>query len=376
MGNPATKIAIVAPKVYPVLRKSGTDTFGGAEVALSLIAEELSRTDEFDVHVLVGDYGQEDMERLGQITLHRALREGAGFLSNAWSLLACLHRVDARVCVQRTLAVASTVLAVYCRLTGKKFVYWVAHDGETDGKHPLFGNPFTSFLVRLMYRSASHVIVQNDYERERLSELVPGIQCSLIKKGIVLPEKEDTANPTIDAIWVGRCDEWKNPEAFIRLARDNQEFKFVMICPAAEGKADYHRAVLAQASDCRNLEFRGRTANREVLELVSRSKMFCITSSQEGDWPNVVLEAASLRKPVLSLSINYDGLLDSYEGGRFCGGSYSVFSKEFNKMISDPESLRRMGEGAYRYARDVHDVHEQTTKLKAVLNGLVTDVSR
>ena len=206
MTHAATKIAIVAPKVYPVLQESGSETFGGAEVALSLVARELSESGNFDVRVLVGDYGQEDVVRLGRITLHRALKSGSGFLGNAWHLLSCLHRVDAGICVQRTLAIASTVLSVYCRLTGRKFVYWVAHDGETDGKHPLYRSPVTSYLVRLMYRSASHVIVQNSYEEERLAEMVPGIKCTLIKKGIILPEQQLAEELTIDAIWVGRCD--------------------------------------------------------------------------------------------------------------------------------------------------------------------------
>jgi glycosyltransferase involved in cell wall biosynthesis len=101
-----------------------------------------------------------------------------------------------------------------------------------------------------------------------------------------------------------------------------------------------------------------------------------MTSSQEGDWPNVVLEAASLRRPVLSLAINYDGLLREYEGGRFCNGDYSVFSNEFNNLMKDEESRSRMGEGAYQYVRAVHDVHDQTNRLTAVLNGLAADVSR
>ena len=376
MTHPSTKIAIVAPKVYPVLVESGSETFGGAEVALSLVARELSESDSFDVQVLVGDYGQDDVVRLGSITLNRALKSGGGFLGNAWRLLACLHRVDARICVQRTLAIASAVLAIYCRVTRRKFVYWVAHDGETDGKHPLYRNLVSAYLVRLMYRSASHVIVQNSYEEQRLSEMVPGIQCTLIKKGIVLPEQQMAEELPIDGIWVGRCDEWKNPEAFIRLARDNRGFRFVMVCPPAEGKVGYYESVMAGTSECTNLEILGRTANREVLELMSRSKVFCMTSSQEGDWPNVVLEAASLRRPVLSLAINYDGLLSEYEGGRFCNEDYSFFSKEFRSLMNDDELRTKMGEGAYRYVREVHDVHEQTTKLTAVLNGLAADISR
>jgi hypothetical protein len=37
------KIAIIAPKMYPVLKRSDIDTFGGAEVALALVARHLSQ---------------------------------------------------------------------------------------------------------------------------------------------------------------------------------------------------------------------------------------------------------------------------------------------------------------------------------------------
>ncbi|MCH8867878.1 MAG: hypothetical protein IID58_13640 [Proteobacteria bacterium] len=49
------KIAIVAPKAYPVFDRSAVDTFGGAEVALSLIARELAQIEDSDVHILVGE---------------------------------------------------------------------------------------------------------------------------------------------------------------------------------------------------------------------------------------------------------------------------------------------------------------------------------
>jgi hypothetical protein len=233
MTTAARKIAIIAPKLYPVLKHSDIDTFGGAEVALALVARELSRSADFDVHVLVGDYGQNEEQRMQGLTLHRALNSDAGTLRNAAKLLKSLRRVDAQVYIQRTLTIASALIALYCRASRRKFVYWVAHDGETDGAHPLYKKITTSLLVDLMFRLSSRVIVQNKYEEEQLRERVSGIQCTLIKKGIPLPSDTAERQESIDAIWVGRCDEWKNPEAFIELAREQSDFRFLMICPAA-----------------------------------------------------------------------------------------------------------------------------------------------
>lgn len=363
------KLAIVAPKAYPVLTGSAVDTFGGAEVALGLVARDLARIDEFDINVLVGDYGQPDVEQLGAISLHRSLVSGAP-LRSGLRLLSTMRSVDADIYIQRSLAVASAVIALYCRVWRRRFVYWVAHDSETDGGHPLYKNRLTSPLVKLLFKTASHVIVQNDYEHDQLVQRFPGINCTVIKKGMELPSDSMTSPASYDAVWVGRCDEWKKPEAFVRLAEEHPAFRFLMICPPAVGKEDYHRELIASASNCDNLEIRGRTSHGDVLELMARCRLFCITSSQEGDWPRVVLEAASLRKPILSLRLNYEGLISEYDGGRYCDGDPSRFSDEFRMLMQDEDLCEKMGSGAYNYVKETHDVQKQTTKLVDLINEL------
>lgn len=337
---------------------------------MSLIARELARIDDFEVSVLVGDYGQGDVERLGDVTLHRSLVSQGGALRNALRLLSRMNAVDADVYMQRALAIASTVIALYCRIRRRRFVYWVAHDNETDGGHPLYRNKLTLPLVNMLFRSASHVVVQNDYEYRHVVQRFPGISCSVIKKGMDLSRDTAPEAPSYDAVWVGRCDEWKNPDAFVRLAREHRAFRFLMICPPAVGKEADHHKLLASASDCDNLEIRGRTEHREVLDLVSRSGVFCFTSSQEGDWPNVVLEAASLRKPILSLDLNYEGLIDEFGGGRYCEGDFSRFAHEFGALVEDHDLRDKLGDCAFEYVRDRHDIGRQTTRLVNLLNEL------
>ena len=363
-------IAIVAPKVYPVLDESAVHTFGGAEVALSLIARELSKIEKIDVHVLVGDYGQADVERMGDIMLHRSLASNAGPLWNGLRLLSKMSAVGADVYIQRSLSIASTMIALFCRVRRRRFVYWVAHDSEVDGGHHLYKNKLTLPLVKLMFNTASHVIAQNDNEYDQLLKRFPGISCSVIKKSMELPHNSVRDEEKYDAVWVGRCDDWKNPEAFVRLARAHSSYRFLMICPPAAGKEDYHRKLISSASNCRNLEIRGRTRHRDVLELVASCRVFCVTSSQEGDWSNAVLEAASLRRPILSLELNYGGLISEFDGGRFCDGDFMRFASEFRKMMED-ESLRsQLGNGAYDYVRDVHNVRNQTAKLVELINDI------
>lgn len=363
------KIAIVSPKLYPVLVESSTASFGGAEVALAQIARELARTGQFDVHAIVGDYGQARMTRVDEVAVHRGMLAGAGAVRNGFKLFRTIADVDADVYVQRSLAVATTLIGLFCRLRGKRFVYWVAHDGETDGSHPLSRSRLTGWWVRLMYRTASRIVVQNEYEREQIAMRFPRTKSVLIKKSIVSREPSRDAK-RIDAIWVGRCDDWKNPQAFIRLARNNPGSRFEMVCPPAVHKEDRYVETLREAQNCPNLEFHGRVAHRVVLQLMNESRLFCITSSQEGDWPNVVLEAASVGLPVLSLSLNYTGLIDEFGGGVYCHDDEREMRREFARLVHDDDELASLGRGARDYVRSVHDVGRQTSKLVEALNGL------
>ena len=364
------KIAIIAPKAYPVFKQSVNGTYGGAEIALSLVARELCQLDDMSVHMLVGDYGQNDTESVGRITFHRSLSHESGAFVNSINLLSAINKVEAQIYVQRTLTAASALIALYCRVRRRRFIYWVAHDSETDGGHPLYRRAVTRFLVRLLFRVASLVVVQNDYEKEQLVAQYPGVRCAVIKKGIELPEDMPSGENDYDAVWVGRCDEWKNPEDFLRLAEAYPDRKFLMICPSALGKESLHQKIVSAASHLDNLDMRDRTRHSYVLALVGRSKVFCITSSQEGDWPNVVLEAASLKRPVLSLHLDYEGLVSDFQGGTSCDGNFELFSKEFGRLMDDQTSRIAMGNGAYRYVKNIHDVEIQTEKLVRLINEL------
>jgi len=365
------RVAIVSPKLYPVFNTDIDATFGGAEMALGQVARSLARLDPFDVHALTGDYGQAEFEEIDGVSLHRSMAAAGGTLSNAFRLLGGMRKVAADVYIQRALSPASSVLALFCRLRGHKFVYWVAHDGETDGNHSMYDTVSGRLLLRLLFNLSSRVIVQNEYEMTSLRRQYPDLECVLIKKGIAdLHLASEPGRKKYQAIWVGRCEDWKDPESFIALAKACPTDRFTMICPPALGKEPYHRQVSDLAAAVPNLEFRGRMKNGDVLSLVQQSGMFCITSKQEGDWPMVVLEAAASGVPILSLALNYGDLFDRYEGGLSCGGDFDRFVEGFRTLAADEELRTRFGINAHRYVVEEHSVQRQTRRLVETLNDL------
>lgn len=65
------RICITAPVIYPIFNNKVVAPFGGYEVRLALIARELAKRGNFDIYIVVGDFGQP----------HREVIEGINFIS-------------------------------------------------------------------------------------------------------------------------------------------------------------------------------------------------------------------------------------------------------------------------------------------------------
>ena len=73
MSKPATKkpkICITAPLIYPLFQKGVDTPFGGIEVRMAVIARELAHRNNFDVNIVVGDFGQPHIEKIDNITFY------------------------------------------------------------------------------------------------------------------------------------------------------------------------------------------------------------------------------------------------------------------------------------------------------------------
>ena len=67
------KICFIGPKAYQLFNPKIKSTFGGAEVQLSLLAKELTKNNELDIHFMVTDYGQKNLEQFNNIKIRKSL---------------------------------------------------------------------------------------------------------------------------------------------------------------------------------------------------------------------------------------------------------------------------------------------------------------
>ncbi len=362
-------VCIVSPKAYLAIDDGQGRTFGGAEMQLTLLARQLAKMGE-TVDLIVADYGQKRVLDEGGLRVIATLdMQRLHHPRGVMRLCAAIRSTQAKTVVKRTLSPLTFLVALTTRLSNKHFVYMVAHDCETDQTHPMFKTVAGRLMARTALGMAKLIIVQNELERAELARWLPGKKTAVLKKGVDAPEPLETEAPTYDAVWIGRCDDWKHPEAFIRLAQKLPRMRFAMACPPATGKPELHQRVCKAAAQANNLDLFRHLANSEVHRLLARAKVHVNTSSQEGDWPMSVLEAAANGVPTISLSIDYGGLTGDYGGAWGCQGDEEKMERALIRIATDENLREQMARGSRRYAKDHHNLSTQAAAFLSIVTA-------
>lgn len=356
---------IIFPKDSEGLfNKNSQRPYGGANVQLFQIARQMSKHDEIKLFTMILDYDTVDFPESGRFNVVRTFKETDSFFKKIFKTHIVIKKNKIECLIQRGLTFESCLMSFYCYLFNIKFVFMFAHDIETLGKYQSSRKKCMLFNILLIF---SHkLVVQNSIQYNNISNKTDKSKISIIKKGLDLHKiKSFSTNlkKEFDCIWIARCDEWKNPEDYIRLAEAHKDEKFLMIAPPAIGKEAYYNSLIKKIRSVENIVYYDFVENDKIYELLIKSKVFCITSDIEGDWPMVVLEAAAVGVPILSLKINYDDLIDTYSGGIYCNSDITVMMEKFELLVSDSELNRNLSENAVRYIYENHDIGENVKRL-------------
>lgn len=358
------KICFIAPKAYQLFNSEVKSTFGGAEVQLFLLAKELAKKKELDIHFMVADYEQKEIEEHSGVTVHKSLNFGSSKVRQIRDFFRVFDKINADIYIQRTLTAESGLIALYCRLKKKKFVYMVAHDRETDGGHVIYRSLFGSFLAHLVFKLTDKVIVQNQYQKENLLKIKK-------RKSVLLNSSckinEGNSNEKEFILWVGRSEDWKRPDLFLELIGRLQSEKFVMICPPATENSELAEIIKRRAENFLNLTFLEFVTFVEIDKYFQKAKIFVNTSMQEG-FPNTFLQSMKSKTPILSLNVNPNNILDDNQCGLSCHDKYDLLRKNMKKLLENDILRAKMGENGFYYAKENHDIKNNATKFLKILN--------
>lgn len=349
------KICIISPSVYPLL-KEGTkaESAGGAEAQLRILGLAFSEQG-YDVHYIVDDFGQADIERIGNVTVHKvALKYMGGpnyYVISAWlRLWRTLSKIAADVHLIKVPRDLLLVLGLFCRMFRKKLIFIGQIDTDVD---PAFlkksSNVLSYWFFRIGMKWTDYVVAQNEKQKKGFAETYRK-RTRIIKNITTLPAMDKIRKEEY-ILWVGNSLPKKQPEKFLELAKSLPEYKFKMIMSLTSQASD-DSFIRDKLSDTPNLDYLGFIPFSKIAEYYQKASIFVSTSLREG-FPNTFLQAWQHRCPVVSIHVDPDGVIKKYELGRQ-SLTFERFCEDIRELMEDERLRAYVGENAKNYVEANH----------------------
>jgi len=370
------RICIVAHYAFGAMSGGATGHVGGVERQTTMLAAWLSRHG-YDVSLLTWDEGQPEELIIDGVRIIKMCRRDEGipglrFFYPRWtSLVRALQRADADVYYQNCAEYVTGQVAIWCRMSKRRFVYSVASDPDSDPALPAMKTLRERILYRYGLRHADRVIVQTQKQQRMLHDGF-GVVSSVLPMpcpGPEEPEYKPPVAPTPRAahvLWVGRIVPLKRPEWLIMLADMLPQITFDLV-GGPDTDRQFSGSIFDQARQRRNIVVHGAVSRDSIANLYRQASLMCCTSEYEG-FPNTFLEAWSHGVPVIS-TVDPDGIIKAREVG---GLAHTVeeFKSRIQKLVDDPALWRRSSENARGYFLQNHSLNVAMSRFRNVFDEL------
>jgi glycosyltransferase involved in cell wall biosynthesis len=332
------------------------ETIGGAELQASYIAEALGK-EGFDIYGIHIHQNYFTTPKYAGYSFNRSrwVQRVDANIFYAKKIYDLIKRIKPDVIYSRAFMPYSLLPAVYySRKSPCKSIWHISHNNRVKKFHinSFKHLPFEiidHFALKDSIRyvdciiSQTHhqaMLLQKNYNRQ-VNQVIPNFHPK--------PEARIQKGIPPQVVWVANFKTWKQPELFISLAselRNYKEVKFIMIGRSVNNQ--WMEKIKQQMKTIPNLTWLGSLPIEKVNEILAQSHIFVNTSRSEG-FPNTFIQAWMRKVPVLSLSVDIDGILEKEEVGFICHTFENLVER--TKLLIENQSRRdEMGMAAQRYA--------------------------
>ncbi len=307
------KICFVGIENLPVLvPEYRQHIIGGEGIQQTLLARALARRGH-DVSMVVADYGQMDGAEWESIRVFKSYPFDGGlpvlrFIHPRWTdIWSALARADADIYYTSCAGMQVGLVALFCRLFRRRFVFRTASDADCDRSRLRVLVPIARdrWLYTKGLQRAHAILVQSVSQAETLARSY-GLASRVA--GMLVEKPATVAARDIDVLWVGNIRRVKRPDRVLELAERLPEARIHMVGGSMRDEEtlfqDVRRAVKAKP----NIVFHGRLSYWDANALYGRAGVLVNTSDVEG-FPNSYLQAWIRGVPVVTL-IDPDGVIE------------------------------------------------------------------
>jgi len=348
-------------KICFVIPNHWTHTMGGAQYQMKLIVEHLVATGGYEIFIAARNFG-EGTDNAGYTPISVRSRLGVGGfnrLGDGFKLSRTLHDIRPDIIYQRVGCAYTGYCAYYAKRANIPMFWHVALDNDVlpVGKLEELNQPYMSLEKRVLeygVRNTSNIIAQTCYQEKMLEQYYGRSVSAVIGNFHPAPVERITKTDPVKVVWVANLKPSKSPETFVNLAArfaGNANVSFIMI-GGLMGNTAWNSDILEKIDKTPNVTYLGHIAQAEVNEHLAQSHILVNTSQVEG-FSNTFIQAWLRKVPVVSLSVDPDGVLGKKKVG-LCSGSFDRLVEDVGSLVSNEKLRDTMGENAALHAAKYH----------------------
>ena len=226
-------------------------------------------------------------------------------------------------------------------------------------------------LLKKALGLSSQIIAIDSRTKEALEKEFGSEKVNLIANPFVTKNTEKYVNGETSKIvmFLGWCVKTKGIEellsAWISIERQYPDWVLKIVGPY---DTEYQKK-LKQKYHSNSIVFEGEKEHEEALDILSKSEVFVLPSYTEG-FPNAVLEAMALGKPIIATDVGAIKEMLSDNSGVVIPPQDTDAVKQALLKVLDDEKLRKsLGDNAYHRIREQYDIGIIYKKYLSVWRG-------
>nr|ABQ75994.1 hypothetical protein [uncultured haloarchaeon] len=343
MANPPS-ICFISIPAYGYFQPEEANPGGSRQ--FYLLAHTLA--DSFDVHFIVGDYGQAKTEYIDGVTLQRTYKpeKRSGPLDQSRklaTLFRTIQRVDADIYIYCGYPHKTAVTSLILDLLRKRQVYQIVADHNLGRDFNAAGLHWQYLFERSLSR-VDRIVAQTEVQADRL-------RSKFDQKAVRIPIGYEPVDDFISYeerngfVWIGNINQTnKAPHRYLDAAERLQSEEFTLVGPPDDDE-EYVSTIRQRAASLSNVEYHGPVPSTEIHEYFRDRYALVNTSPAEG-FPNTFLEAWRYGTPVVSLNVDPGRYVafDRESGG--ADGDFDQFVSLLGSVATDIDFRSSLGEQA------------------------------
>ena len=349
---------------------------GGAEIQQALIGKNLAKRG-YRVSFITLDHGQDNEMEIDGMRIIKAYKPNAGIrllrflyprLTGLWR---AMSKADADIYYQRTGDSTTGIVAAFCRLHRRKFVFAIASEVGCIFSLPYYRARHQRVFYRYGLRHANLVITQTVTQQKLLCENF-GINSTVIPN--CAPDygrsgrgtNAVASNREKRLLWIGGFHPIKQLELLLDIAEQIPDLQFDVVGDG-NNESEYVQRLRSRAMSIPNVHLHGTVPHAHVQPFYRRTSALICTSHAEG-FPNIFLEAWCQGLPIVS-TFDPDSVIVDHGLG-IVAKDVSGLVAGIRKMIDLPEHRLIASRKAREYYLQNHTEEKVMERLESVFMEL------